>query len=113
MSATAYRKYGNVKTDVDGYTFASKSEARRYGELALMQKAGEIANLYVQPRFTIYVEDVKVCVYIGDFSYADLRHDGRFVVEDVKSSATRTASYRLKKKLLRATHGIEIFEVMS
>ena len=38
-------KYGNKKTVVDGITFASKKEARRYGELILLQKGGLISRL--------------------------------------------------------------------
>ena len=33
------------------------------------------------------------------------------MVEDVKSPATKTAVYRLKKKLVKALYGIEIIEV--
>jgi hypothetical protein len=35
------------------------------------------------------------------------------VVEDVKSKPTVTRLYRVKKKLMRALHGIEIQEVFA
>jgi hypothetical protein len=38
-------KYGNRKTEIDGYLFDSQAEARRYKELKLMQAAGEIDTL--------------------------------------------------------------------
>ena len=48
-------KYRNVKTEVDGILFASKKEARRYSELKLLERAGEIAHLELQPR-------IKICI---------------------------------------------------
>lgn len=104
------RKYRNVPTVVDGINFSSKAEARRYGELLLLQKAGEIAALELQPKFVLTVNGVKVCKYFGDFAYVAV--NGARVVEDVKSAATRTNPvYRLKKKLLKACEGIDIREV--
>lgn len=38
-------KYHAKPTTVDGIRFASKAEARRYSELRLLEKAGEIKNL--------------------------------------------------------------------
>ena len=46
--------------------------------------------------------------YRADFSY---RENGALVVEDVKSSATRTRTYLDKRKLMREIHGIEVREV--
>ncbi len=109
MSAVI-RKYRNVPTVVDGVTFSSKAEARRYGELKLLQRAGQIAALELQPKFTLTVNGVKVCKYIGDFAYIEV--NGSRVVEDVKSPATKANRvYQLKKKLLRACEGVEIKEV--
>ena len=48
----------------------------------------------------------KIAKYVADFTYED-KH-GNLVVEDVKGRAT--ATYRLKKKLMLACHGIEIVE---
>lgn len=48
--------------------------------------------------------------YFADFMYYDKEKE-EWIFEDVKSTATRTAVYRLKKKLARACLGIEIMEV--
>ena len=56
------------------------------------------------------VVPVRVATYIADFSYYDVETRS-VVVEDVKSKATRTALYRLKKKLIEAQHDITITEV--
>ena len=45
MSERVHRKYGNKKTQFAGLTFDSKAEARRYGELQLLERAGRISNL--------------------------------------------------------------------
>jgi hypothetical protein len=103
------RKFGNIPTDVDGYTFDSKKEARRYGELKLLARAGRIADLQIHPRFPLDVNGHPICRYEGDFAYTE---DGARVVEDVKSAITRKHPvYRLKAKLFRALMGFEIREV--
>ena len=56
------------------------------------------------------VVPVRVATYIADFSYYDVEMHS-IVVEDVKSKATRTALYRLKKKLIEVEHEITITEV--
>lgn len=103
-------KFGNEPTVVDGMRFASKAEARRYGWLKIAQFAGEITDLECQPRFPLKVEGSLICTYVADFRYTDAR-TGFKVVEDVKSDPTRTPIYKLKAKLLKALHGIDIVEV--
>ena len=46
-------KYGNRKVTIDGITFDSKREMKRYCELKLLEKAGEISGLELQPEFDI------------------------------------------------------------
>lgn len=97
-------KYNNVKVELDGKTFDSQKEAKRYIELRALQIAGEISHLHCQTPF-----ELSVCKYICDFSYTK---GGKLVVEDVKSFATRKLStYRLKKKMMKAELGIEIIEI--
>jgi hypothetical protein len=100
-------KYGAVRTTIDGITFASKAEARRYRELRLLEQAGEIVLLTVQPKFPLVVDGVKVCDYVADFRYST--PNAEVVVEDVKG--VRTPVYRLKAKLMKALYGITIREV--
>lgn len=100
-----YRKYGNRRTEVDGVTFDSKAEAARWQQLQLLQRAGEIRNLQRQVSYPIVVNGVKVCIYRADFVYED---ECGQVVEDVKGMKTPT--YNLKKKLMKAVHGIDILE---
>ncbi|CAG1015176.1 hypothetical protein ANAEL_05194 [Anaerolineales bacterium] len=84
------------------------SEARRYGELKIEELAGNITDLQVHQRFRLDVNGIHICDYESDFTY---RRNGRFVVEDVKSTATVTRLYRVKKKLMLAVLGITIQEV--
>lgn len=97
-------KYRNVKTTVDGVTYDSKKEARRAGELALLVRAGEISELKRQPKFELVVNGQKIARYVADFTYFD--KDGKPVVEDVKG--VLTPEFKLKAKLMRAIHGVEI-----
>lgn len=106
-------KFNAVKTVVDGVTFASKAEARRYGQLKVLQASGLIfGHLVLQPVYRIYVkplgkDPIIVGKYVGDFQYEAA--DGTKVVEDVKGF--KTPVYRLKKKLVEALYGIEIREI--
>jgi hypothetical protein len=104
------RKYGNEPVEVDGHTFASRAEARRYADLRLMERAGALDQLRVQPRWVLIVNGQIIGHYTADFAY--LTADGREVVEDVKGGgATKTEAYRLRKKLMLALWGIAIVEV--
>ena len=46
-------KYRNKKVIVDDYIFDSIQESRRYKELKLLERAGTITDLELQPRFLI------------------------------------------------------------
>ncbi len=100
------RKYGALPTIVDGIRFASRREARRYQALDLLQRAGEIRDLELQPAFPIRVNDVTVAKYVADFRY--VTRMGEVVIEDAKG--VRTPVYRLKKKLVEALYGVRILE---
>ena len=105
-------KYGAKKITIDGITFDSKKEANRYCELRLMEKAGYIENLKRQVRYTLIPkqEGERACEYIADFVYRDSKTK-EVVVEDVKSKATRTDAYIIKRKLMKYNFGITIKEV--
>ena len=100
-------KYNARPTVVDNIRFASKKEAARYCDLKLLQKAGEISELELQPKYKIIVFDRLICSYIADFRYRDCVSD-ELVVEDVKG--VKTPAYRLKNKLMWAVHNIKIKE---
>lgn len=116
MSAEDYlRKHGNKRskyhaeaTFIDGIRFASKAEARRYAQLRVMEDNGVIRDLVLQPEYDIEVNGTRVATYKADFAYWDNERNER-VVEDVKG--VRTATYRLKKKLVEALYGFEIEEI--
>lgn len=99
-------KYHNVRVVVDGISFASKKEAARYKELQLMEKAGMIWDLRLQPRYPLVVFGTRVGTYVGDFLYSGAKGA---ILEDVKG--IKTPVYRIKKKLVLALYGIEIMEV--
>jgi hypothetical protein len=102
-------KFRNKPVTVDGIRFDSKAEARRYGELKLLERTGKISDLKLQDTFDLPVNGVVVCSYRADFTYVE---DDNLVVEDVKSAATsKNPVYRIKKKLMKVVHGIDIREV--
>lgn len=113
-------KYRAQPTVVDGIRFASQKEARRYGELKLLEKAGEIHGLVLQPAFGLHAtatdtrRTFQVGWYKADFEYCECRRGAkcertRVVVEDVKGF--KTPLYRWKKKHVEAQYRVTIREV--
>lgn len=104
----AYRKYRAKKAIVDGITFDSKKEAGRYQELKLLERAGAIKDLSLQPNFLLqdkfqYKEKTERKIeYIADFQYYVVK-DKKWVIEDVKGF--KTDVYKLKKKLFLKKYG--------
>lgn len=99
-------KYHNIKTFYKGVKYDSKKEARRAYELDLLQRSGLISSLELQkrielqPSFKVNGKTERAITYLADFYYYDTVKK-IWVVEDVKSSITRTLPvYRIKKKLL-------------
>lgn len=94
-------KYHAKKQEIDGHTFDSQAEARRYVYLKGLQAVGAISDLELQPRFTLQEafdrggKHIRKVEYAADFAYTD--GDGARIVEDVKGMQTEV--YKLKKKL--------------
>lgn len=102
-------KYGNRKTVVGDLTFDSAKEAKRWGELQLLERAGAITELTRQVRYALMVNGVKVGALVADFAY---RENGLEVVEDTKSEFTRKLPvWRLKSKMFSAQYGFPVREV--
>lgn len=106
-------KYGNIKVQIDGKTFDSQLEARRYRVLVFMQRAGEISGLTLQPKFLLqegFMHNGKKILpiyYVADFKY---HRNGLMVIEDTKGH--RTKDFLLKKKMLLYKYrGINFYEV--
>lgn len=96
----AYSKYRAFKTTVGGITFDSGLEAKRYTQLKILEAAGTIKHLQIQPKFNLmdrYKYDgktIRAIYYIADFVYEE---NGKRIVEDVKG--IRTKDYIIKSKL--------------
>lgn len=109
-----HHKFSAKSRVVEGITFPSRLQAQRYGELRLLEKAGMIKELRLELPYRITINDQLVCVYKADFVYDEFvkEHAGwvewRVVIEDAKGM--QTPVYRLKKKLMKAVHGITIRE---
>lgn len=96
-------KYNNIKVKLDGYLFDSQAEANRYCELKLLIRSGDVSKIEVHPKFLLQegytkgVERFRPIYYEADFrvTYAD----GHIEIEDVKSTATRTKTYMMKRKM--------------
>lgn len=105
-------KYGNIKTRTsDGIVHDSMKEANRWCELKMLEKTGLIHDLQRQVKFELIPKQdgERAVHYVADFVYVE---DGKKIVEDVKSAATKkNKEYRLKKKMMLFFHGIRIREI--
>ena len=100
-----YKKYHNKKTVADGIKFDSKLEAERYAQLKILERAGVIRDLELQPEYELipsFRKNGKTwrrTVYKADFRYI-LCEDDKIIIEDVKgSTVVITDVFRLKQKL--------------
>jgi hypothetical protein len=106
-------KYHAKKTVVSGITFDSKAEARRYGQLIMLERAGQVTGITRQVPFVLAPKvkldgDKRIkpaMKYIADFVYSDLA-TGRIIVEDVKGVITQ--AFRIKQHLMATVHGIQV-----
>ena len=102
-------KYNSRTTEIDGVKFSSLAEARRYGELKLMQNVGQITHLTCHPKFELQPafrsqgKWYSAVRYTADFSYRC--NGGDTVVEEVKSTATMTTAYSIRKRLFLYKYG--------
>ena len=94
------RKYRNKKTQIGMYVFDSIAESKRYKELALLEKAGQIKGLELQPKFLLQEgfkkngKTYRKIEYIADFMYIE---NGKVIIEDVKGMETDV--FKLKRKM--------------
>jgi hypothetical protein len=108
-------KFHATRAQVDGEWFDSKSEAVRYGELRMLQRAGEITGLKRQVRFPIVIDGAPVkirsdgfpngraVVYVADFVYFEGQQR---VIEDRKGMDTPIS--RLKRALIEAIYHVKV-----
>lgn len=117
MRKRSMSKYHAKKIIYQDMTFDSKAEFKRWQELKLLERAGEIEDLKRQVRFELIPRQVdadtkelleRSVTYIADFVYFDVR-SFRKVVEDVKG--VHTPEYVIKRKLMLREYGIRIKEI--
>ena len=95
-------KYGSKKVIINGIKFDSKKEGKRYLELKMLERAGEIKELELQKEFVLQPsfkkngKTYRKTTYKADFYYFSIK-DNKYIVEDVKGF--KTDVYMLKKKI--------------
>jgi hypothetical protein len=93
-------KYHSRPIDLDGHHFDSRGEAKRYGELLILQACGQISGLSVHPTFELQSsfwcdgKVIRAISYEADFQYFEF---GRQIIEDFKG--VETEAFKIKRKL--------------
>ena len=125
VKTLAYRsKYGSKKVTIDGITYDSQKEYRRFCELRLLERAGKVTDLQRQVKFVLIPSQYepgtigarggvkrgklieREVSYVADFVYTE---NGKRIVEDTKGFKTK--EYIIKRKMMLHIHGIRIKEV--
>lgn len=119
-------KYHNSKVTIEGQTYDSMKEYRRYLDLIFQEKEGKISDLKRQVKYVLIEAQrepdtigkrggvhkgallEKEVSYYADFVYTD-NETGETVVEDTKG--VRTKDYIIKRKLMLERHNIRIREI--
>jgi hypothetical protein len=109
-------KYRNTRCEHQGIKFDSEKERSHWFFLIQQQVAGLISDLQLQVAFTLTERKQRddgtwerASKYVADFTYM---RDGKLVVEDVKSIATRkNRTYIQKRKLMLEKHDITVKEI--
>lgn len=104
-------KYGAKPTIVGGIRFASKAEAERYAALRILEYAGKIRDLRLQPCFQLQAAFVdnkgrrwSAIKYHADFAYFEPGNP-REVIEEVKSPGTaRARDFSVRLRLFLYQH---------
>lgn len=127
------QKYNNKKTIVNGISFDSQKEARRYQELVMLEQAGLIKNLERQVKYVLIPAQYETVerygkkgqklkdgqkllerevAYVADFVYEE---NGETIVEDIKGyrdpSSAGFAKFIIKRKMMLYFHNIKIKEI--
>lgn len=107
----AKNKYRAKKTTIGGIKFDSGKEAKRWTELQILERAGQISNLERQVKIylmgqyrPLYTRTGRKMKITFDFSYIE---DGVQIFEDSKGMPTR--DYEVRVAVARAM-GIEVRE---
>ena len=100
---------------VEGISFDSKKEGKRYSELKILENAGLIKDLELQkvfelqPAFKKNGKTYRKITYKADFCYFD-NHLNKYIVEDTKGFKTEV--YKIKKKMFEYKFpDLELLEV--
>jgi hypothetical protein len=94
----------------DGIIFGSRKEMEVYQKLKLLEAAGKIWNLELQPKFVLQPafekggKHYREITYIADFAYTERAEDGTERKRLVDVKGLKLPVYRLKRKLLEYTH---------
>ena len=116
MGKRKQAKFGNARTEFDGYKFDSLRECARYKELKALSKQGKISKLMLQPKFWLKCGGKDILIkserypngrrasYRADFEFIDdlgVKH-----VEDVKGFDT--SGSRLRRAIVEAEYGVRV-----
>lgn len=114
INTRSKNKFGNIRTEYAGRMYDSVKEAEYARMLDICRRETRekmrVVDWQPQIKFPLEVNGLHIADYILDFkvTYAD----GRVEYVDVKGGeATKTAVYKLKKKLMKAIYNIELIEI--
>ena len=117
MDVKRKSKFNAQPVTVDNVVFASKAESRRHLQLQLLENAGMISELELQPKFVLQESfrdaqgrQHRAITFTADYSYLQ---DRQRVVEDVKGGkATQTQQFAIRWKWVIKLNPFIRFEII-
>ena len=96
-------KFKAVRSQIAGFKFASKKEAKRYMELKVLEQTGEVLFFLMQTPFHLPAGVKYICDFLVFWK------DESVTIEDVKG--VKTPMYLTKKKMVEAIYPITSTEI--
>ena len=98
-------KFNAKRTELDGIVFDSQRESQYYALLKRREKLGEVSGVELQQPYALTIDGQLICTYRADFSFDDLVERRHRVVD---TKGVITPEFRIKQKLMKAIHNIDV-----
>lgn len=108
------RKWKNVKVTFDNVLFDSIKESVTYQNLKVLASIGKIKDFVWDKkllRYPIVIDGILITTYVADFRFIEIDEGGKETPVVMDAKGKRTREYIMKKRLMKAVHGIDIREV--
>ncbi len=107
-----YKVVPPERRTMDGVVFDSEAEMKRFADLQMLERAGEISDLRRQISYDIEINGQHFCTYTSDHEYLD--KTGTPIIEEFKTEfSKREQAYSLRRRAFELYHNLKVTEIIS